>query len=212
MIWNVYSITIVSLMTLMYLINAGLGLLNLSHQRKPLSANVKEIYSTDKLQQSRAYFEENTRFGLVRSTFSFILMVGLLVGGFFPFVAELTVQITNNALLQTFLFLTILLVLNTVMALPFSYYRTFSIETRYGFNKSTRTLFFSDAIRNVLLSTILISGIAVILHALYIGLGDVFVFASWIALSCIQVLVLVLNTKVFIKIFNKLTPHPLQVL
>lgn len=208
MIWNVYSITIVSLMTLMYLINAGLGLLNLSHQRKPLPANVKEIYSTDKLQQSRAYFEENTRFGLVRSTFSFILMVGLLVGGFFPFVAELTVQITNNELLQTFLFLTILLVLNTVIALPFSYYRTFSIETRYGFNKSTRTLFFSDAIRNVLLSTILISGIAVILHALYIGLGDVFVFGSWIALSSILVLVMILNTKVFIKIFNKLTPLP----
>jgi STE24 endopeptidase len=34
------------------------------------------------------------------------------------------------------------------------------------------------------------------------------VFASWIALSCIQVLVLILNTKVFIKIFNKLTPLP----
>jgi STE24 endopeptidase len=95
-----------------------------------------------------------------------------------------------------------------VIALPFSYYRTFSIETRYGFNKSTRTLFFSDAIRNVLLSTILISGIAVILHALYIGLGDVFVFGSWIALSSILVLVMILNTKVFIKIFNKLTPLP----
>lgn len=208
MIWNGYSISIVGLMTLMYLVNAGLGLLNLSYQRKPLPANVKEIYSEDKLKLSRAYFSENTRFGLIRSTFSFLLMLGLFISGFFPFLAQITEQITNNELLQTFLFLTILLVLNTMISLPFNYYRTFSIETRYGFNKSTRKLFFGDAVRNILLSTILISGIAVVLHALYISLGDVFVFGSWIALSLIQVIVLILNTKVFIKIFNKLTPLP----
>ena len=208
MIWNQWSGLIVGLMTLMYLISAGLSLLNLSYQRKPLPRNVKEVYSKDKLQQSRAYFAENTLFGLVRSTFGFILMLALFVGGFFPFVAQVSSQITNNELLQTFLFLTILLILNTVIALPFNYYRTFSIETRYGFNKSTRKLFFSDALRNVLLSSILISGIAVILHALYLGLGGMFVLGSWIALSIIQVLVLILNTKVFIKIFNKLTPLP----
>ena len=107
MIWNQWSGLIVGLMTLMYLISAGLSLLNLSYQKKPLPANVKEIYSKDKLQQSRAYFAENTRFGLIRSTFSFLLMLGLLVGGFFPFVAQLSSQITNNELLQTFLFLSI---------------------------------------------------------------------------------------------------------
>ena len=208
MIWNQWTLLIVGLMTLMYVVKLVLGLLNLSYQRKPLPENVNDIYSPDKLKQSRAYVEENTRFGLVRSTFSFILMLILLIGGFFPFVANLTAQITNNELLQTFLFFTILLVLNTVISLPFSYYRTFSIETRFGFNKSTRKLFFTDALRNILLSSLLISGIAVILHALYSGLGNVFVLGSWLALSLIQVLVLILNTKVFIKLFNKLTPLP----
>jgi STE24 endopeptidase len=208
MIFNEWSGLIVGLMTLMYLINTGLSVLNLSYQRKPLPANVKEIYSKDKLQQSRAYFAENTRFGLIRSTFSFLLMLGLLVGGFFPFVAQLSSQITNNELLQTFLFLSILTILNTIITLPFSYYQTFSIETRYGFNKSTKSLFFKDVLRNIVLSTVLTSGIAVLLQALYNGLGGAFVFGAWIALSLIIVILFMLNTKVFVKIFNKLTPLP----
>ncbi len=208
MIWNEWSGLIVGLITFMYVVSTSLGILNLRHQRKPLPANVKGIYSKDQLQKSRAYFAENTLYSLVRSTFSYILMIALFFGGFFPYVVQLSSQITNNELLQTFLFFTILLVLNTIISLPFQYYRTFSIEARYGFNKSTRKLFLNDAVRNILLSTILISGIAVVLYALYSGFGDQFVLSAWIALSFIQVLVLVLNTKVFIKIFNKLTPLP----
>ena len=208
MILNEWSGLIVGLMTLMYLINTGLSLLNLSYQRKPLPANVKEIYSKDKLKQSRAYFAENTRFSLIRSTFSFLLMLGLLIGGFFPYVAQIIKQITNSELLETFFFLSVLLILNTIITLPFNYYRTFSIEARYGFNKSTKSLFFTDVLRNIVLSTVLTSGIAVLLNSLYIGLGEMFVFGAWIALSVIIVILFMLNTKVFVKIFNKLTPLP----
>jgi len=208
MIWNEWTGLIVGLMTLMYVISAGLGLLNLSYQRQSLPANVKEIYSKDKLEQSRSYFAENTRFGLIRSTFGYVLMLALLVSGFFPFVGQLSSQITNNELLQTFLFLSILLILNTIITLPFNYYETFSIEARFGFNKSTKSLFFKDVLRNIVLSTVLSSGIAVLLHSLFVGLGDMFVLGSWIALSVIIVLVFMLNTKVFVKIFNKLIPLP----
>jgi STE24 endopeptidase len=208
MILNQWSGLVLGLMTLMYAVNVILGLLNWGHQRKPLPANVEGIYSKDKLKLSRSYFAENSLFSLVRSTFSFILMLVLFVTGFFPWISAITIQITPNELLQTFLFLTILLILNTMITLPFNYYRTFSIETRYGFNKSTKLLFFKDVVRNILLSTVLTSGIAVLLHALFVGLGDWFVLGSWIALSIILVLVFMLNTKVFVKIFNKLTPLP----
>lgn len=208
MIWNLWSGLIVGLMTLMYAVNVFLGLLNLNYQRKPLAENVKSIYSKDKLTLSRKYFTENTLFRLISSTFNFILMIALFVGGFFPWISQFTIQITENELIQTFIFLTILLVLNTIINLPFNYYKTFSIETRYGFNKSTRKLFFKDVLRNILMSTILFSGIAVLLHSLYDGLGDGFVIGSWVALTLVQILVFILNTKVFLKIFNKLTPLP----
>lgn len=208
MIWNLWSGLIVGLMTVMYGVNVVLGLLNLNYQRKPLAENVKSIYSKDKLTLSRKYFTENTLFRLIRSTFNYILIIALFVGGFFPWLGQMSAQLTSNELLQTFIFFTFLIILNTIISLPFSYYKTFSIETRYGFNKSTKALFFKDAVRNILVSSVLTSGIAVLLHALYVGLGEGFVLGAWIALSIILVVVFMLNTKVFVKIFNKLTPLP----
>jgi STE24 endopeptidase len=208
MIWNLNSGWVIGLMALMFLVNVTLSLLNLSYRDKPLPQNVKDIYDAKKYRKSKAYFVENTWFSIVRNTFSFILLIALFVGGFFPYIANIASDLTNNELLQTFFFFSMLLILNTIVNTPFNYYKTFSIETRYGFNKSTKKLFFTDILRNILVSTLLISGIGVLLQALYQTLGQGFVLGAWIALSILLIVLFMLNTKVFVKIFNKLTPLP----
>jgi STE24 endopeptidase len=208
MIWNAYSLLVVGLMAFMFVANVTLALLNFSYRNKPLPSNVKDIYSKSKYLKSKAYFSENTLFSLVKNTFNFILFLALLVAGFFPWVAQLAQGLTDNTLLQTFFFFLILIVLNTLLSIPFNYYKTFSIETRYGFNKTTKKLFFTDLVRNVFISSLLIALITVLLQALYQSLGDAFILGAWLALSIILILLFMLNTKVFIKIFNKLTPLP----
>lgn len=208
MVFNLYSGVVIGLLIAMALINFVLTILNLLNQKQPIPKNLKDIYSKEKLNQSKRYFAENAKFSLVRSSFSLVLILGLLVFGFFPWLANLTESITDNMLFQSFLFFAFLIVSNTVVSLPFNYYRTFSIESRYGFNKSTKRLFFVDAIRNVVLSTVLLSTIGVILQALYQNLGGAFVWSAWITLSILMIVLFMLNTKVFIKIFNKLTPLP----
>jgi STE24 endopeptidase len=208
MVWNVYSLLVLGFIALMYVVNTGLAILNLSYRYQPLPANVRDIYDQSKYQKSKAYFVENTWFSLVKNTVNFILLIALFVGGFFPWVADIALAITANPLAQTFVFFSILLILNTLLNGPFNYYKTFSIETRYGFNKMTKTLFFKDMFKNILLSALLISGIAVLLQALLGWLGTNFVFGAWIALSVVLVILFALNTKVFIKLFNRLTPLP----
>jgi STE24 endopeptidase len=208
MIWNGSSLLVVGLLSLMYGVGLVISLLNLSYQNRPLPKNVSGIFTPDQLKKSKAYFKENTLFSLVTSTFNYILMIALFQSGFFPWIQQFVSGLTTNTLLQTFLFFSILIVLNTLMNAPFGFYDTFSIESRYGFNKSTKKLFFSDLIRNVILSTVLLATIGVILHAIYQGLGDNFVIVAWLVLAVLQVTLFMLNTKVFVKIFNKLTPIP----
>ena len=208
MIWNGSSLLVVGLLSLMYGVGLVISLLNLSYQNRPLPKNVSGIFTPDQLKKSKAYFKENTLFSLVTSTFNYILMIALFQSGFFPWIQQFVSGLTNNTLLQTFLFFSILIVLNTLMNAPFGFYKTFSIESRYGFNQSTKKLFFTDLIRNVILSTVLLATIGVILHAIYQGLGDNFVIVAWLVLAVLQVTLFMLNTKVFVKIFNKLTPIP----
>ena len=208
MIWNVYSLLVLGFIALMYVVNTGLAILNLSYRHQPLPANVRDIYDQSKYQKSKAYFVENTWFSLVKNTVNFILLIALFVGGFFPWMADIAMAITAHPLVQTFVFFSILLILNTLLNLPFNYYKTFSIEARYGFNKMTKTLFFKDTMKNILLSTLLIAGIAVLLQVLLGWLGTNFVFGAWVALSLLLIILFALNTKVFIKLFNRLTPLP----
>jgi STE24 endopeptidase len=197
---------IVGIMFLMYAVNMVLSFLTLQHRHQPLAKNVVGIFKKDAYQKSKQYAAENALYAMVTNTFSFFLYLALFVSRFFPWLITFVSGLTPTPVLQTFLFFTLLLITNTIIKAPFNYYRTFSIETRYGFNRSTKKLFFTDLLRNLLVSTILVSLIGLILHALYLGLGNFFILGAWITLSVLLMVLFALNTKVFIKIFNKLTP------
>jgi len=62
---------------------------------------------------------------------------------------------TQNPITLALLFFGILGVGQTLISLPFSYYSSFVIEQKYGFNKMTKSLFFLDWLKNFLLSGII---------------------------------------------------------
>jgi STE24 endopeptidase len=49
------------------------------------------------------------------------------------------------------------MVASTIINLPFSVYSTFVIEERHGFNKNTAWLFFTDVIKEMLLTVVIAS-------------------------------------------------------
>jgi STE24 endopeptidase len=208
MVFNTFSLLVVGLMSLMFLVNLVIAILNYRYRNTPLPDNVASIYSKEKYIQSKAYFSENTVFSMVKNSVSFVLILSLLIFGFFPWFTGLLESITDNKVLQTGLFFLILIAINTLLFAPFNYYRTFSIESRYGFNKTTKKLFFVDLIRSTMLASVLIASVGMLLHYLFDILGSGFILGAWIALTVLLILLFMLNTKVLIKIFNKLTPLP----
>jgi len=46
-------------------------------------------------------------------------------------------------------------VISMLVSLPFSYYSTFVIEEKFGFNKMTKKLFFTDTIKGLVLSALI---------------------------------------------------------
>jgi STE24 endopeptidase len=197
---------IIGIMFLMYVINIVLSILTIQYRHQPLANNVASIFKKDAYQKSKQYASENALYAIVTNTFNFFLFLTLFASRFFPWLISMVSSMTSSPVLQTFLFFSVLLIANTILKAPFNYYRTFSIETRYGFNRTTKKLFLTDLLRNLLVSTILVSLIGLILHALYLGLGNFFILGAWITLAVLLMVLFALNTKVFIKIFNKLTP------
>ncbi len=202
---------IVGLILIMFVVDLVVSLLNYNYRNKPIPDNVKDIYDKEQYQKWLKYTMDNMRFGLIKKIFDTALTLGLLIFGFFGVLEGWTNSWFISPTLRTLSFLGVILIGISIINIPFSYYATFVIEEKYGFNKTKKKTFFFDFIKNLLLMTVLVGAIIALFSFLYLQFVDqlwLFVLFAWIALSLIIVLMFILNVKVFVKLFNKLSPLP----
>lgn len=197
---------IIGIMVLMYVLQTVMSLLNYSYRNQPIPENVKEVYDDARYQKWLSYTMENFRFGLITRTIRTAGILALLLFGGFAAINDLT-AVASEWLSQG-LFLVVLIVLSTIIELPFDYYQTFSIEERYGFNRTTKQTFILDTVKNVILSSALLFGVYSFLYFIYSVFADqllLLIVGVWAGLSLLFILLAVFNG-LFVRLFNKLTP------
>jgi len=93
-----------------------------------------------------------------------------------------------------------------LLDLPFDLYRTFRLEQRFGFNKTTPALYATDLVKSTLLG-IAIGGplLAAVLWIMQATGAHWWVWA-WVALSTFQLLAMVIYPTVIAPMFNKFEP------
>lgn len=205
------SYLIIALVATMYFIDLVITLVNYNHRNQPIPEIAKDIYDQDKYQKWMRYFMETNRFQVIVKTISTVFLLLLLGFGFFGFLERLTISLVSHPILQTLAFLGVFFLINMLVGLPFDYYATFVIEEKYGFNKTTRKTFIIDLFKSILMAVVLGGGLVALLNAIYLEFVDHiwwFVLYAWGILTIVMIVLFVLNTKVFVKIFNKLTPLP----
>ena len=93
-------------------------------------------------------------------------------------------------------------ILNT----PFSYYHTFVIEEKFGFNKTSKKLFLVDKIKGWLLSAIIGGGILAIIIWFYDKTGDLFWIYTWLFIGVFTIFMTMFYSSLIVPLFNKQTP------
>ena len=127
---------------------------------------------------------------------------------FFLFLSSYLNRYSNDQVIQTLLFLGAYSFFNYLFNIGFDWYRTFAIEERYGFNQSTVNTFVLDQLKSTLLSVVLGGAILYVLLQLYLQTGTRFILYAWFFIMLLILVINMLYTKVFIRIFNKLSPLP----
>ena len=101
------------------------------------------------------YTLETSRFGIGESVLGNVLLVLFLFGGLLGVYDRWIFSVSNSFILCGVLFAFLLLVVETLIGIPFSLYRNFKIENRYGFNTMTLRLWFTDLVKSLAISAIL---------------------------------------------------------
>lgn len=97
-------------------------------------------------------------------------------------------------------------VIAALIDLPFSLYRIFRIEARFGFNRMSISLFIADLLKQTVLAALL--GIPLLLTVLWLmnKMGDSWWLWTWMVWVGFNLLILVLYPTLIAPLFNKFSP------
>jgi len=200
---------LLGLLLLMFILDLTVSLLNYSQRKLPLPENVKGIYDEASYTKWLSYTMEKLRLELVHKSLNVLVLMSLLGFGFFGVLESYMNTIVSNTILQTLLFLALFMGLQLILDLPFEWIDTFKIEAKYGFNKTSVKTFWIDQVKSLGLGAALMGGLISVMMTLFQTFKDqilIFMLILWIFISVVLLLIFVLNTKVFVRLFNKLKP------
>lgn len=189
-----------------YIFNSIIDHLNAKHFNDELPEKLKDVYAPDEYLRSQAYKKERSRFGTIHTGFSLILILAFLFLDGFAFVNNIALSISENQILSGLIFFGIILLASGIINIPFSYYSTFVIEEKFGFNKMTRKTFFVDLIKGAVMTSIFGGGILALVIWIYQLTGSNFWLYAWGFITVFSIFMNMFYSRLIVPLFNKQTP------
>ncbi|WP_430882517.1 M48 family metallopeptidase [Fusibacter sp. JL216-2] len=196
----------ISIILIAFAVDIALTILNYRNRHAPVPKNVDDVYNENDYKKWLQYSMEITKVSMIQKITGRTIIIVFLIMGVFPLIAEYTSRLTQNTIFQSLLFLALYGMIEYIVSIGFQVYRTFSIEQRYGFNTSSLKTFVLDQVKTALMSAVLGGSILYIVLHLYSRLGNQSIIYSWGLIVMVSLAINILYTRVFVKIFNKLTP------
>ncbi|WP_373943346.1 M48 family metallopeptidase [Polaribacter sejongensis] len=197
---------IIAILIISFLVDKILDTLNEKRFDAEIPEKLKDVYDEDEYKKSQAYKKTSARFSNITSFFSTLLtLVFFFVDGF-KYVDEFSRSYTDNPILVALLFFGVIMLASEIMTTPLSYYSTFVIEEKFGFNKSTRKTFWLDKIKGLLMSALLGGGILALIIWFYQLTRENFWMYAWAFVAVFSLLMNMFYAKLIVPFFNKQSP------
>ena len=197
---------IVVFLCLDFVLERVLESLNSKHMSPVLPDSLKGIYEEKEYSRFQSYKRENGRLDSWSSGGGFVVMIVFLVAGGFGWYNSWVVSLTDSVVWQTILFVVGLSVVSSVLDIPFDYYATFRIEEKYGFNKTTRRVYWLDTVKELFLSLVLGGVLLALVVWFYTWAGTYFWLYAWGAVTLFSVFMAMFYSQLIVPLFNKQTP------
>ena len=154
------------------------------------------------------YTVTKQRLGMLETAVDAVVLVAITLGGGLAWLFAATETFSIAPILRDLLLLVGVAVVGGVAALPFSWWRTFRIEERFGFNRTTPAVWLADLAKGIAVGAVLGLPLALLVLWLMRSAGAWWWLFAWVAWMAFQLLVLVLYPTVIAPLFNRFSPLP----
>ncbi|RHZ72976.1 hypothetical protein CDV55_108688 [Aspergillus turcosus] len=164
--------------------------------------------------QSQAYGRAKAKFGFISGLYGQIQNLAFIYGDVLPKLWGLSGLLLmryfpsrfQGEITQTLLFIFGFNLISTVLSLPISYYNTFVLEEKFGFNKQTLKLWVTDMLKGQMLGIVLGTPIISAVLKIVQKTGNSFFYYLWLFGVFVQIFAITIYPIVILPLFNKLSP------
>ncbi len=196
----------IAILLIKYALDTIVNNLNAKHFNDTLPNEVSGVYEINEYQKSQSYKKTNHNFNIITSLFSLIITLCFFFFNGFSFVDTFAKGISDNSIIITLIFFGIIIIGSDIISLPFSLYRTFVIEEKFGFNKTTKKTFFLDKLKGLFMTITIGGTILGLITWFYEFTGGYFWLYTWGLVTFFSLFMNMFYSKLIVPLFNKQIP------
>jgi len=164
------------------------------------------VVTEEEYKKSINYNTERIRFSMFTATISVGVLLLFTTGGLLNSLTKIVQDITQSNVLGIILLGLFIVLIDEIVGIPLAVYSTFTLEEKYGFNKTTAKTFIQDLIKNLIISVVFASTLYAVVISIIERLGDNWWIYAFVAVFLFQAIVFYLYPVLILPLFNKLEP------
>ncbi len=206
---NLFTYVFVAFLLLMLGLKFWLAQRQIRHVAAHVNAVPTQFADRVSLEAHRkaaSYTIAKQRLGMIETAVGAALLVALTLLGGIDLIGVVLDRLASHGFAFQVLIVAAVAVVSALVDLPFTWYRQFSLEQRYGFNRMTPRLFLADLAKSIVLAVVLGLPLLAIVLWLMQQSGPWWWFYAWLVWAGFSLLILVLYPTLIAPIFNKFEP------
>nr|GAT49145.1 predicted protein [Mycena chlorophos] len=176
-------------------------------------AALKDHITQPEFEKSQKYGKDKAKFALFSGLYKQLLDSILIYVGFYAWAWEISGQLlarfglgAEYQITQSIGFVFLLFFLSSLPTIPLSVYSTFVLEEKYGFNKTTPTLFVTDLLKGWVIGGAVLAPFLWAFLRIFNWAGDRFVPWLMMFILAFQMVMVIIYPMIIQPLFNKLSP------
>ena len=161
----------------------------------------------DAHQKAADYTVTKSKLVIMEAAVQALLLAALTLGGGLQLIDDIWRNwLPNQDIIRGALVICSAMLVSSLIDLPFEYYKTFVVDEKFGFNKMTPTMFFSDLLKHSIVGIAL--GAPILFAALWLmqSAGQYWWLYLWVLWSLFNLVMLAVYPTFIAPLFNKFSP------
>ena len=203
---NLYGAVVFCTLLFTFFVKLVSELLNLKAAGAGVPDEFIELFDEDAYRKSCNYLRSSTHFSLFGAAVDLSFLLLFWFSGGFNWLDQFLRGYGFTPIVCGVLYIGVLLLLQSLIDLPFSLYKTFVIEEKFGFNKTTPAVFAADLFKTLALSLLLGTPLLAAVLWFFESAGSMAWLLAWGGITMVSLILQYIAPTWIMPLFNKFVP------